>query len=344
MPRFAGWLLAGLFCFSMTTVVAAADEKAKPVAVTDAAKADEDYAYQGEYLGSIRNACQRCESVGLQVVALGKGEFQAVEYRGGLPGYGWPIGGERVKYTGRRDGSTLTLNAEGRQIVIANGSASLTSQNWTIGNAARVTRQSPTLGQYAPWGAKVLFDGTNADQWKDGKLDGNLLKEGCETKEAFGDFQLHIEYQLPYMPTARGQARGNSGVYIQSRYEVQVLDSFGLDGIENECGSLYKQRRPDLNMCLPPLTWQTYDIWFQSPRFDQSGKKLYNAQITVHHNGVAIHDNAEVTAKTGGGAQEGPQALVTKLQNHGDPIRYRNIWIVNYGQPSVCPVSIAAAE
>ncbi len=344
MPRFAGWLLAGLVCFSMPAVTKAADEKAKPAAITDISKVGEEFAYQGEYLGSVVNACRRCEPVGLQVVSLGKGDFQAVEYRGGLPGYGWPMNGERTKYTGKLEGSTLTLNAEGRQIVIANGAASVTSNGWSLGNAAKVTRQSPTLGQTAPWGAKVLFDGTNADHFKDGKLEGNLLKEGCETKEAFGDFQLHIEYMLPYMPLARGQARGNSGVYIQSRYEVQVLDSFGLDGIENECGSLYKQRRPDLNMCLPPLTWQTYDIWFFSPRFDESGKKIQNAQITVLHNGVAVHNQVEVTAKTGGGAQEGPKALVTKLQNHGDPVRFRNIWIVPYAQQTTCPVSIAAAN
>src|SRR5207245_1293432 len=128
-------------------------------------------------------------------------------------------------------------------------------------------RQSPTLGQCAPWGAIVLFDGSNADHFKDGKIEDGLLKEGCETKYAYGDFQLHIEFRLPYLPAARGQGRANSGVYIQSRYEMQVLDSFGLEGSDNECGSLYKQRRPDLNMCLPPLVWQTYDIWFRSPRF-----------------------------------------------------------------------------
>src|SRR5262249_34742326 len=82
-----------------------------------------------------------------------------------------------------------------------------------------------------------------------------------------GPFRLHLEYRTPYMPTARDQARGNSGVYIQRRYEVQILDSFGLDGAFNEAGSLYRQTPPDLNMAFPPLTWQTYDIWFTPPQF-----------------------------------------------------------------------------
>ena len=126
----------------------------------------------------------------------------------------------------------------------------------------------------------------------------------------------------------RGQARGNSGVYIQQRYEVQILDSFGLEGVENECGGLYTQTRPDLNMCLPPLAWQTYDIWFTPPQFDDDGKKTANARITALHNGYLIHHHREITAKTGGGKAEGPQPLPINLQDHGNPVMFRNIWIV----------------
>jgi hypothetical protein len=118
-------------------------------------------------------------------------------------------------------------------------------------------------------------------------------------------------------------------VYIQQRYEVQILDSFGLEGIENECGGLYRQTRPDLNMCLPPLAWQTYDIWFTPPQFAEDGKtKTANAHITVLHNGVAIHRHREVTAKTGGGKAEGPDPLPINLQDHGNPVMFRNIWLV----------------
>jgi hypothetical protein len=132
------------------------------------------------------------------------------------------------------------------------------------------------------------------------------------------------------MPYARGQRRSNSGVYIQSRYEVQILDSFGLEGKNNECGGLYKQRPPDLNMCFPPLRWQTYDITFVSPKFADDGTKLRNARITVRHNGELIHNNVEVTNKTGAGKLEASQPLPTKLQNHGDPVRFRNIWLVEH--------------
>ncbi len=346
MRRLAFWALF-LTAIPQTSLLSAAEGNS-PKAVTTVAEADADFAVQGEYLGTARNACGRCESIGLQVIAMGKGEFHAVEYRGGLPGYGWPIGGERIKYQGQRDGDAIRLTSEGRQLLLTGGQASITAGEkgeWSVGQAAKVTRQSPTLGLRAPCNATVLFDGTNTDQWKDGKLDGDLLKEGTETKEAFGDFQLHLEFMLPYMPNARGQGRANSGVYIQSRYEVQVLDSFGLEGAINECGSLYTQRRPDLNMCLPPLAWQTYDITFFGPRFDSEGKKAQNARITVLHNGVPVQNNVDVIAKTGGGAQEGPSHLVTKLQNHGNPVRYRNVWLVNYGHPQpVCSQPLAAIE
>lgn len=345
MRRIASLLFAGLICFSTSQSLHAAD--AKSTAVTRIEQADSDFAWQGEYLGSGRNACGQCESVGLQVIAMGKGEFQAVEYRGGLPGYGWPIGGDRNKYTGKLAGDTLTLTSEKREIVINQSGFWVKDNGWQVASGTKVTRQSPTLGQCAPWGATVLFDGTNADHWKDGKVEDGLLKEGCETKSAYGDFQLHLEFMLPYMPNARGQGRANSGLYIQSRYEMQILDSFGLEGAINECGALYTQRRPDLNMCLPPLTWQTYDIWFKSPTFDEAGKKVANARITALLNGVPVQNDVNVIAKTGGGSVEGPLPLPTKLQNHGNPVRFRNIWILPHAAPTcptACPAPAVAAK
>jgi hypothetical protein len=153
---------------------------------------------------------------------------------------------------------------------------------------------------------------------------------GTQLKHAHRDYRMHAEFRLPYMPHARGQGRVNSGVYLQSRYEVQIFDSFGLEGHNNECGGLYRYRRPDVNMCFPPLAWQSYDIEFRAPRFDSQGNKYRHARITVWHNGVIVHNHVAVTNKKGGGSQEGPDPLPIKLQDHGNPVVFRNIWMVDY--------------
>ena len=148
------------------------------------------------------------------------------------------------------------------------------------------------------------------------------------SKQRFEDHKIHLEFRTPFMPKARGQARGNSGVYVQGRYEVQVLDSYGLEGKDNECGGIYKIAAPQVNMCLPPGQWQTYDITFRAPRFDDDGKKVENARISVVHNGVTIHDNIELPNPTGGGRRKdiaAPGPLL--LQDHGNRVQFRNIWI-----------------
>ena len=170
---------------------------------------------------------------------------------------------------------------------------------------------------------------SSASAWNGGHMDErNLLAAGIKSKQSFGDFTLHVEFLLPFKPAARGQGRGNSGVYLQDRYEVQVLDSFGLKGLNNECGGIYTKAAPSVNMCFPPLTWQTYDIDFTAARFDADGKKTKNAIATVKHNGVLIHDQFEITGPTGGGAPEKPTPGPIQLQGHGNPVFYRNIWIV----------------
>jgi hypothetical protein len=319
-----------------------ADGKNKPKAWTEAPQDDADYPFQGEYLGSKINDCRQCEPVGLQVVAMGDAKFSAVEYRGGLPGYGWPIGGDRAKYQGTREGDVLTLTGEHQQITIKNGHTiikSIGEYARQVGTASFVTRQSATLGACRPCNAIALFDGTNTELLKNGHMtEDGLLKEGTETRDAYGDFRLHLEFRLPYMPNAVGQQRANSGIYVQSRYEVQVLDSFGLDGEFNECGALYREVKPNLNMCLPPLSWQTYDIWFRAPRFDADGKKVQNANFTVWLNGVAVHEGLDLPTPTGGGKRvgEGANALPTKIQNHSNPVRFRNIWLVHHGIAGTC--------
>ena len=210
----------------------------------------------------------------------------------------------------------------------------------------RTIRVSPTLGDRPPAGATVLFNGKNFKQWEhskkkegDDSVQWRLLKGGVMevqkgggsivTKKKFTDFKLHIEFRTPFMPDKRGQGRGNSGVYLQGRYEVQVLDSYGLEGKDNECGGIYKVGPPIVNMCAPPMQWQTYDIIFYAPRFNSSGWKTNNAKVTVVHNDVTIQDKIEISKPTGGALDSNvaePGGIY--LQDHGNPVQYRNIWLV----------------
>jgi 3-keto-disaccharide hydrolase len=148
------------------------------------------------------------------------------------------------------------------------------------------------------------------------------------SKPEFADHKVHLEFRTPYEPEAREQGRGNSGVYLQARYEVQVLESYGLEGRDNECGGLYGLKAPDINMCAPPTQWQTYDIEFHAARNNPDTKKLDAPRITVRHNGVVIHDNIAIpTGPIGNVAvQTGPLLL----QDHGNPVQYRNIWVVEF--------------
>lgn len=321
-----------LLASSVASLPAHAQNKSR-LTFTDIQNVDEDFAWQGEYLGNVQNRYGHWELAGLQVIARGDGEFEGVLYSGGLPGYGWYGQGEKTRFSGAKEGDVLTLSADDQQIRIRQAtSATLHTQTGAAyaGQLNKVSRVSPTLGATAPWNAIVLFDGTNTEHFKDGKMtEDGLLQVGTQLKDSYTDFTLHLEFRLPYMPYARGQARANSGVYLQSRYELQILDSFGLEGEKNECGGLYKQRSADVNMCLPPLAWQTYDIDFTAARFDDEGNKTSDARITARHNGVVIHNDVAVPNKTGAGAKEGPQALPTKLQNHSNPVVFRNIWLVD---------------
>jgi hypothetical protein len=206
----------------------------------------------------------------------------------------------------------------------------------TMVEMKRVYNKPPTLGADPPQDAIVLLDGSNLDEWYTRPEKWHLHANGdievanpdLITHREFGDHKLHIEFQTPFMPHERGQARGNSGVYIHGVYEVQVLDSFGLPPADNDCGGIYKIATPTMNACLPPLEWQTYDITFRAPRFDADGKKTENARITVVHNGHTIHDDIEIPGLTGGALRdyEAPKGPL-KLQHHHDPVHYQNIWV-----------------
>tara|TARA_R110000850_G_scaffold243873_1_gene368725 strand:+ start:9463 stop:10524 length:1062 start_codon:yes stop_codon:yes gene_type:complete len=338
--------LVGLFAIQFllaSTAFAQAPKGDKKFAILDIDKADEDFQYQGEYYGLIGSDCGWCgeAALGLQVVARGDGQFIASLYHGGLPGNGWDRSA-RVELEGARQGDVLFLTGGDFQIQVLHGGVVdvRDEAGHLLGQLLKTERRSITLGATPPPGATVLFDGTSTDMLKDAEItEKGLLKEGTEFKQTYRSFRLHLEFRLPYMPYATGQARSNSGVYLQSRYEVQILDSFGLEGVENECGGLYKQKRGDINMCFPPLSWQTYDIAFVAPKFNAEGEKIKNAFITVLLNGVPVHQDYSIIAKTGGGKQEGPELFPIKLQDHTNPVRFRNIWIVdlsNQPDPVYC--------
>lgn len=210
--------------------------------------------------------------------------------------------------------------------------------------APRVVTPGASLGA-APSDAIVLFDGKDLSQWeseKDGSpalwtvADGVVtVKAGSgsiRTKRGFNDVQLHIEWATPAEVKGEGQERGNSGVFLQSTYELQILDSYQNETYwHGSAGSIYKQHAPLVNASRKPGEWQTYDVVYHAPAFDSDGKVIRRARFTVLHNGVLIQDNVEVmgvTTHTGPPYYKAhPDKMPLSLQDHGMPLRFRNIWI-----------------
>ncbi|HVC93941.1 MAG TPA: DUF1080 domain-containing protein [Pirellulales bacterium] len=307
----------------------ASDDESPNQTYTDPAKADVDFAVQGEYTGEIPRD-EGPLKVGVQVIARGNGKFRAAFYMGGLPGDGWDKEHKYEVEGETKDGIT-TLGNEKGAIQIKSGKLTLLdAERNRVADLKRADRKSPTLGKKPPDGAVVLFDGASAEAFENGRIDdAGLLVQGVTSKRKFGDCSLHLEFRTPYMPAANGQGRGNSGCYLQGRYEVQILDSFGLAGKNNECGGIYTIRDPDQNMCFPPLAWQTYDIEYTAARYDAAGEKVKNAAMTVLHNGILVHDHVELpNATTAAPVAEGPDKGPLFLQDHGNPVRFRNIWLV----------------
>lgn len=291
---------------------------------------DPDFPVQGEY-----GKDESGSPLGVQVVALGDGNFDAYFLEGGLPGLGWSKEKDRTVVTGKRKDGVVTFSGKELHAVIENGRIS-GSFGLAKFDLPRIERTSPTLGMKPPEGAVVLFDGTSVDGWKNGKMENGLLAAtGTTSVETFKDCTIHLEFRTPYKPHARGQARGNSGVYYGGRWETQVLDSFGLEGKMNETGGIYSIAEPRLNMCLPPLTWQTYDVEMVSAKFDKQGNRTAWPRITVKLNGVLVHEDQELhkthttAAPVKGEIKDEGSPIF--LQNHGNPVFFRNIWVLPRG-------------
>jgi hypothetical protein len=306
-----------------------ADEASDPKkAYLSAAEAGAEFAVQGEYSGSFRTNDGDLK-IGIQVIAEGAGKLAWAAYMGGLPGDGWDLEEPR-RGTGEMQGNTGVIKGETGRGEIRDGNMTIfTNDNTRIGELPKTPRVSSTIGREPPPGAVVLFDGTTAEHFEGGRLsDDKLLMEGVTSKEKFQSAELHVEFMTSFMPHARGQARSNSGCYLQGRYEVQILDSFGLAGDDHECGGIYEISKPKVNMCFPPLSWQTYDIEFHAAKYDGSGTKSADAWMTVRHNGVLIHEKVKLPRATRAApVAEGPDPGPVYMQDHGNPVRFRNLWI-----------------
>ncbi len=208
---------------------------------------------------------------------------------------------------------------------------------WGVASAAQEKPNDATIGARPPEGAVVLLDGKNLEAWtkRDGKPADWPVADGIvtvghgdmQTRQRFGDFKLHLEFNVPYLPKAHGQARGNSGVYLGGIYELQVLDSYGLKLKNNDCGAIYTQVVPSVNACKPPLQWQTYDVTFHKAVLDGQGKVVKKARATVIQNGIKTIDDAEIGPTPGGAGNHPGEDGPILLQDHGNPVQYRNVWI-----------------
>ena len=327
-------VFVGLIAAGLLNAAEPAVKKPELKVYSDPDQVDADFKFQGEYASATAK-------LGAQVRALGNGAFRTMFFAGGLPGDGWD-GKTIIQKSPSTDNSTPTdAKLDGDKVVIDQvykatcDGQTITGQTDTGAKfeLKRVARRSPTLGAPAPAGAIVLFDGTNLDEWQpSARMTPNkwiTSAGGATTKRKFQDFTFHVEFMISYMPETQSiYQRPNSGVYLQQRYEIQILDSFGIIERVHDCGVLYAQYTPTINMCYPSLTWQTYDIDFTAARYDVDGKKTKNGRCTMKFNGVTTIDDVEIQHSTPGGIKESPEPAGIYLQAHGHPVFYKNIWIV----------------
>jgi 3-keto-disaccharide hydrolase len=300
------------------------------------------FALQGEYTADLDGGKAK---LGIQVVALGARRYRGVFFTGGLPGDGW-AGAPREAVDAKADEplSTVSFKRGPRTVTIRDGSASVTAPDGkTLGTGAKVERKSPTLGAKPPQGATILFDGSSLNDFDGAIAADRSLKAGTTSKQKFGSGHLHLEFREPFNPKEHDQKRGNSGCYLAGRYEVQILDTFGLEAGKTGCGAIYDVKAPDTNACYPPLSWQTYDIDYVAPEY-QGDRKVRNARLTVKQNGVSVQNDVEVASATDGAPiAESPEPGPLFLQPSEGDVTFRNIWVTT-SEPQPAPVVAKAPD
>jgi hypothetical protein len=307
--------------------------------------------WRGTWINPTEKYHARSPQITAQVIGLGDDQFRVI-FRGEFQRRAEPI----FEGVGELKDGEINIVGENFNCRITSdaitGAGIYKIKEPTQFELSKFNHVSPTMGRPAPEGAVVLFDGTSLEAWKhhnkgtdsdptwnlvDGvieavpgkkeeKIGGDLM-----TRDSYKSCEMHLEFWLPYEPAKQGQGRANSGVFLQGIYEVQILDSYGLVGDWTECGALYKVSPPKVNRCAPPGQWQTYDITFHAPEY-ADGKLVKNAVMTVLHNGSLIHNQQELFEVTYyfqeirlQAPPNEPEPII--LQDHGHPIRFRNIWI-----------------
>lgn len=293
---------------------------------------------QGLYEGLVESAAGR-QAIEIRLVACGQDTYKAF-IRRSLPDGKLAM----AELEGKAEKDVVSLSGKAGDTVwtasYADGVLRGTCGQGTTCQAKPVLRKPETLGVKPPPGAIVLLDGKNfselvtkplrdgtAQRWKLTNDNGSIEmpKGGMNSKRRFeGSFNLHVEFKVPLVPSARGQSRGNSGVYLPNGDEIQVLDSFGMTTYKGGgCGGLYAYKDPDTFdqfslASLPPLQWQTFDVEYRVEKKD--GRLVGKPRVTVYHNGIKIHHNVglNLAARVGG----------FHFQDHGNPVEYRNIWVL----------------
>jgi hypothetical protein len=348
----AGFLvLLGLQTISTPDKAPAADGSDAPVEVISGDRASEDR-FLGDWQGNWSQGWPR--ELVAQIIPRGGGNY-TIQF---LPVFDQRCAPLAV-VSAKADGQKLTFDQDGWSGTVQGNQLTGTGpqRNASLSfKLSKVARLSPRLGAQPPDGAIVLFDGGDLDHWESDGRDGNeqitwqklddclrvwppltehAFGAAIRTRRAWPSFQLHVEFRLPLIAEATGQTRANGGIIIEEYefFEVQILDSYGLPGYWDECGAIYRKESPKFNMCAPPGQWQSYDITYSGPQVDRDGKLLASPRITVDLNGKRIHNDVELpySERAARNRVEKPEMKTPGrivLQHHGDPIDFRNIWLV----------------